>query len=195
MTLAQAVDFELGGHYVNGEFVDDATEDDKLFNGILYRAANDPKTKKMDAVELTKGNIIAKFGEGRTEVRKPIRNHKKLKLFVSQEDFDKYDDALTDLQVKGTDVTELSKRKFKGIPIVVLAALPENTFFYTIGSAKEDSNMWAGVAFSSDSDIIQIDKLTNAGERYFFKMKLKADTQIAFGEDFVLHQYEEVVVE
>lgn len=35
-------------------------------------------------------------------------------------------------------------------------------------------------------DVIQIDKLTNAGEKYFFKMLMKADTNIAWGEDVIL---------
>ena len=37
-----------------------------------------------------------------------------------------------------------------------------------------------------DMDVIQIDKLTNAGEKYFFKMLMKADTNIAWGEDVIL---------
>jgi len=34
--------------------------------------------------------------------------------------------------------------------------------------------------------VIQIDKLTNAGERYFFKMLMTADTNTAFGEEVVM---------
>lgn len=49
-----------------------------------------------------------------------------------------------------------------------------------------DTNLWAGVNLVDDMDVIQIDKLTNAGEKYFFKMLMKADTNIAWGEDVIL---------
>ncbi|MEN9919681.1 MAG: hypothetical protein RL662_2117 [Bacteroidota bacterium] len=39
---------------------------------------------------------------------------------------------------------------------------------------------------ADDEDVIKIDLLENAGERYFFKMLMKVDTNIAFGEDIVL---------
>ena len=44
----------------------------------------------------------------------------------------------------------------------------------------------SGVNLVDDMDVIQIDKLTNAGEKYFFKMLMKADTNIAWGEDVIL---------
>ena len=37
-----------------------------------------------------------------------------------------------------------------------------------------------------DEDVIQIDKISNASELYFFKMLMKADTNIAFGEEVVV---------
>ena len=39
---------------------------------------------------------------------------------------------------------------------------------------------------SDDEDVIQIDKLSSASELYFFKMLMKADTNIGFGEEFVV---------
>ena len=37
--LSKSVKFELGWHYLNGEF---GSDDDHLFNGILTQAAKDP---------------------------------------------------------------------------------------------------------------------------------------------------------
>jgi hypothetical protein len=56
-----------------------------------------------------------------------------------------------------------------------------------VTSKNLDSNFWAGVAYVDDAEVIQIDKLSNASELYFFKMLLKADTNIVFGEDIVLY--------
>jgi hypothetical protein len=45
-----------------------------------------------------------------------------------------------------------------------------------------------------DAEAIQIDKLTTAGEKYFFKMLMKADTNIVFGEDIVLYDGREAAI-
>ena len=37
-----------------------------------------------------------------------------------------------------------------------------------------------------DEEVIQIDKWMNSSELYFFKLLMKADTEIAFGEEFVV---------
>lgn len=37
-----------------------------------------------------------------------------------------------------------------------------------------------------DESVIQIDKLSNASELYFFKLLMKADTNIGFGEEIVV---------
>ncbi len=44
----------------------------------------------------------------------------------------------------------------------------------------------AAVNLQDDEDVIQIDKISNASELYFFKMLMKADTNIAFGEEVVV---------
>ena len=42
--------FELGHHYVNGEYAE-GTDDDKLMNGILTQAAKDPDYILVDGSE------------------------------------------------------------------------------------------------------------------------------------------------
>ena len=37
--------------------------------------------------------------------------------------------------------------------------------------------------------MIQIDKISAASELYFFKLLMKADTNIAFGEEFVVADF------
>jgi len=48
--LAKRVQFELGDHYVNGEYGDD---DDHLFNGILTQMAKDTEVIVVDSAEST----------------------------------------------------------------------------------------------------------------------------------------------
>ena len=56
----------------------------------------------------------------------------------------------------------------------------------TVATPDEDSNTWGAVNLVDDFNVIQIDKVTNAGEKYFFKMLMMADTNVAFGEEVVL---------
>lgn len=181
--MAKAVDFELGGHFINGEF---GATDDKLFNGILYSILHDADRIEIDnPVALTKANIVEKMNLTRLALPKRFRS--KAKFLMSDEDFEKYDQYMTEQQQKGVDWTDTTKRKFKGVPIEVLSEWPENVLVLTIATMDIDSNLWAGVAAVNDFDAIKIDKVTNAGERYFFKMLMKADTEIAWGDQVAIY--------
>lgn len=183
--LNKSVQFELGDHYVNGEF---GAGENQLFNGVLYRIANDTDTVSIPTpVAITQENVVSKLEAVRTKIPVAIRANPKLKIYMSWEDWDLYDKALTAREHKGKDETSTNAKLYKGIPIVTLAAWPKDVMVSTIGSKDEDSNMWAGIGFSDDEDVILIDKLTNAGERYFFKMKLKCDTQIVWGENTIFY--------
>lgn len=122
--LAKQVQFELGDHYVNGEYGDD---DDHLFNGIL-----------------------------------------------------------TQREAKNTSETDVNARRYKGITIETLAAWPDDLIVCTLCSPDAGGNLFAAVNLQDDEDVIQIDKISNASELYFFKMLMKADTNIAFGEEVVV---------
>jgi len=176
--MAKAVDFELGYHFINGEAGDD---DEHLFNGIITKILADTDINEVESpVALTSSNIIAKMQLARLALPKKYRA--KAKMLMSPEDWEKYDDALTALPNKGADPTSTNKAVFKGMPIEVLSEWPENVIVCTIATNDLTSNLWAGVNLVNDFDTIKIDKVTNAGERYFFKMLMKADTEIAWGE-------------
>lgn len=181
--MAKAVDFELGFHFINGEY---GEPDDKLFNGILYSILNDAeKIEVENPAVLTEDNIIEKMKASRLALPKKYR--KKAKMLLSDEDFEKYDGALTKLSVKGPDYTSMTAKGFKGMPIEVLSDWPEHVIVCTIATNDTTSNLWAGCNLANDYDTIQIDKLTNAGERYFFKMLMTADTEIAWGEQVSIY--------
>lgn len=100
---------------------------------------------------------------------------------------DMYDAALTAQPNKGANYTDSNPERYKGIPIVPLADWPDDVIVAAVASMDLDTNFWGAVNLVNDQEAIQIDKLTNAGEKYFFKMLMKADTQIAFGEEIVLY--------
>ena len=182
--LAKVVDFELGDHFINGVFGAGATQ---FFNGILTRIVADADTLKVaNPANLTESNIISKMKAVRAMVPKAVRSAGGLKFLMSVEDADKYDEALTNLPNKGSDPTTTNAKRYKNIPIEALADWPEHVIVAVVATKDLNTNLWGGVSLSDDFEAVKIDRLTNAGEKYFFKMLMKADTQVAFGEECVL---------
>jgi hypothetical protein len=183
--MAKVIDFELGEQFVTGTSGDGA---DQYFDGILTRIIADADTNKLaDAEAITEANILSVLKSVKAQIPVALRSNPNLKIFMSQEDADIYDDVLTAQTAKGADWTDSNPERYKGITIVPLAALPKDVVFATVGSTDLSSNLWAGVAMADDAETILIDKVTNAGERYFFKMLMKADTNIVWGENVVLY--------
>jgi hypothetical protein len=180
--LAKQVRFELGNHFINGEYVD-GVDNTKLFNGIVYRITHD--ADRID-VTTTATTMIGKLAELKAEIPTWLRNSPNLRILMSIEDFDTYDDELTAQQFKGVEYTDVSQRRYKGITIEPLEYWPSGLLVATIVGMDNTTNLWAAVNLQDDFDVVQIDKLTNAGERYFFKLLMKADTQTAFGEELIV---------
>ncbi|MBS5110419.1 MAG: BACON domain-containing protein [Phocaeicola vulgatus] len=155
--LAKRVQFELGDHYVNGEYGDDA-----------------------------ESTMLGRLKAMRAKIPVAIRNNPDLRILMSVNDFDKYDDELTQRESKNTSETDVNARRYKGITIETLAAWPDDLIVCTLCSPDAGGNLFAAVNLQDDEDVIQIDKISNASELYFFKMLMKADTNIAFGEEVVV---------
>lgn len=180
--LSKSVKFELGWHYINGEFGDD---DDHLFDGILTQAARDTKVVVVSAPSDT-SSMLAKLKAVRAAVPKALRENPNLRILMSIDDFDKYDNELTEREYKNASETDLNKKRYKGITIETLNSWPDDLIVATICSPSADGNLFAGVNLQDDEEVIQIDKWMNSSELYFFKLLMKADTNIAFGEEFVV---------
>lgn len=180
--LSKSVKFELGWHYINGVFGDD---DDHLFDGILTQAARDTEVVVVSAPSDT-SSMLAKLKAVRAAVPKALRENPNLRILMSIDDFDKYDNELTEREYKNASETDLNKKRYKGITIETLNSWPDDLIVATICSPSADGNLFAGVNLQDDEEVIQIDKWMNSSELYFFKLLMKADTNIAFGEEFVV---------
>lgn len=178
--LSKQVQFELGWHYINGKY---GQTDDELFNGILYRMEQDGDVKRIATAETT---MIGKLYALKAAVPETIKEHPNLRYIMSMADWEQYDQELTEREHKNSDETALNRKMFKGVKIETLAGWPSGLIIATLCAPDESGNLFAGVNLPADEDVIQIDKLTNAGERYFFKMKIEVDTNIAFGEEVIV---------
>lgn len=179
--LSKQLKFELGWHYVNGEFGDD---DDHLMDGILTQAAKDPDCIVVDGS--TETTMIDKLYALRDAIPAAMRTNSKLRFIMGVRDFDRYDKELTNRENKNASETDINAERFKGITIEVISAWPDGVLVATLCSLDEDGNLFAAVNLQNDEEVIQIDKYANASELYFFKLLMKADTNIAFGEEFVV---------
>lgn len=178
--LSKQVQFELGYHFVNGEYGDD---DDHLMDGILTQAAKD---KECIVAESASDSMIDRLYALRAAIPKAMRPNANLRIIMSVDDFDKYDKELTEREHKNSNETDVNSKRFKGITIETIVSWPDDLLVATLCSQDSDGNLFAAVNLQDDEDVIQIDKWANASEFYFFKLLLMADTNIAFGEEFVV---------
>ena len=181
--LSKQVQFELGNLYVNGEYVDGGT-DEQLMNGVLTQAAKD---KDVKVVTPTEGKtMIEKLYAVRKAIPKALRNNPNLRFLMSVDDFDQYDKELTEREHKNSNESEVNSKRFKGVTIETLSAWPDGLIAATLCAPDADGNFFAAVNLQDDENVIQIDKVSAMSELYFFKLLMKADTNIGFGEEMVV---------
>jgi hypothetical protein len=181
--LSKEVHFELGDKFINGVYSANASDTDKLFNGIIVRMTSDN-----DAIKVTTAatKMLDKLAALKSAIPNVLRKNPNLQILMSINDFDTYDQELTALPNKGAQYSDLNVQRYKGIPIQRINNWPDGFLVATLCAQDNTSNLWAAVNLEDDWDVIQIDKVTNSGERYFFKMLMSADTQIAFGEQCII---------
>lgn len=183
--MAKVVDFELGDEFINGKY---GSAEGQYFDGILTRIKASPTVIDLSgAAPITVTNILTVLKSIRKQIPIALRGNPNLKIFMSVEDADIYDETLTAREHKGSDHTTTNPERYKGIKIVPLAQWPKDVIVAAVSSANLDSNFWGSVGFPTDTEVIQIDKLSNASELYFFKMLMMIDTNIVWGEDIVLY--------
>lgn len=179
--LLKQVQQELGGLYISGKY-EEGSDDAMLMDGILTQAAKDGDVVKVDSKGTT---MLDRLKELRADIPVTLRNNPNLRILMSVEDFDTYDDELTKLAYKGKDATEVNAHRYKEITIEVITQWPQGLMVATPCSSGMDGNLFVAVNLQDDENVIQIDKWANASELYFFKMLMKADTNIGFGEEFI----------
>lgn len=116
-----------------------------------------------------------------------IRSSESLTVLMDYATWDKYDEYLSGKQFKYTDNREENEHRFRGKRVLPLVALPENTIIIGKFSTGRDSNLWMGVDYADDVDVIKIAPLQNNSELYFFKMLLKMDVNIVRPSEIVAH--------
>lgn len=118
---------------------------------------------------------------------KPIRKKSSLVYVMGWDAFDAYDQYLSDKQVKYSDNTQVNQYRFKGKRIIPIVGVPEHTILLGEFTTGMDSNLWMGVDYANDTEVIKIDRLQSNSELYFFQMRLKMDVNIVRPGEIVIH--------
>lgn len=178
---------------------DDEAGPMKYFNGAIARMLINAAAS---GDEEANGGQIIKAGTGQfadgaaveTELYAmwkvcPPKVRKKAGLVVLMDyaTWDKYDQYVSSKEYKYTDNRQENQHMFRGKRIIPMVALPEDTIIIGQFTTGVDSNLWMGVDYANDEDVLQVEKLQANSELYFFKMILKMDVNIVKPAEIVAH--------
>lgn len=179
--ILKQVNHEVGYHMINGRHGEGEGE---FFDGLLTNILSDNSVIRATAAEET---MLARLSAVYNALPEALNEHPNLRILMSVKDFNRYDRELTELHHKGADTTMRNSKLYKGIKIETLPSWPEGVIVATLcGMDETSTNLFAACNLSSDADVILVEKISPASERYFFKLLLTMDTGIAFGEYVVL---------
>jgi len=100
--------------------------------------------------------------------------------------WDLYDKYLTSQGFKYTDNTQINTYKFKGKRVIPIVGVPPQTIVLGNFTTGRDSNLWMGVDYANDENVVRIDQLQNNSELYFFQMRMKMDVNIVLPGDIIV---------
>lgn len=188
--IIEDADSYMGSAVWNGDM--ESTDLTRHFDGIIKRALEDADVIDIDSpVALTASNIEAELNRVYKATPQAVRQHPDFKFIVSVNTYDLYEEAQYAKTNKGKDVTDEGLKRFRGKTIVPLVAFPDDCILATKASATKKSNLWMGVSSLADGVTINVDRVANNSEEYFFKMILKVDTQLVWGDETVLYRASE----
>lgn len=183
---------EIGGEDAAGEM--------KYFNGAICRMLmNAAAAATSEDAKCGQINVAGTgaFADGQAveaelfamwEATEPkIRKKSGLVILMDYKSWDAYNRYLADKTVKYSDNRTENEHRFQGKRIIPMVALPEDTIIMGCFTTGVDSNLWMGIDYANDEEVLQIDKLQNDSELYFFKMLLKIDINIVRPSEITAH--------
>lgn len=172
---------------------------EKYFDGVIKRIIDN--VNATDAATIAGGQCIV---SGNTELAdgaavekalyamwkkcpKQIRKKTSLAFVIGWDAWDAYDQYVSDKQVKYSENTEVNKYRFKGKKIIPIVGIPEHTIVLGEFNTDMESNLWMGVDFANDSEVLKVDRLQSNSELFFFQMRMKMDVNIVRPGEIVVH--------
>lgn len=161
------------------------------FDGLIEKALADASTIQVGSpTAITSSNVVTKF-QAAYQLVPPALLYKYgplgLKWLISYADQQNYEFYMqTVTTFKNQDTTQKGINRYNGYDVVPLAGMPASTFFTTISKPDVDSNLWLGINSLEDNKL-ELMRVQNNSELFFVKGLFKADTQIGFADQLVMH--------
>lgn len=168
----------------------------QFFDGFLKKMVNDIAVLRpaIAEVALTTGNIATSFDtllnliatNKKALLSKPTR-YERMKFLVSINTEQLYHTFITtSLTFKGVNTTDRGINLYKGYEVVPIAGMPDDTIVFTESVNDVSSNLYVGMNSMEDNNL-QLMRLQNNSELFFFKGLMKYDTQYGFSEQIALY--------
>ena len=183
---------EIGGEDAAGEM--------KYFNGAICRmlmnaaaaaTSEDAKSGQINVAgtgTFADGAAVESELYAMWEATEPkIRKKSGLVILMDYKSWDAYNRYLSDKTVKYSDNRKENEHRFQGKRIIPMTALPDDTIIMGNFTTGVDSNLWMGIDYANDEDVLQVEKLQADSELYFFKMLLKMDINIVRPSEITAH--------
>lgn len=108
-------------------------------------------------------------------------------ILMDYKSWDAYNQYLSDKTMKYNDNRTENEHRFQGKRIIPMVALPDDTIIMGCFTTGIDSNLWMGIDYANDEEVLQVDILQNNSELYFFKMLIKMDVNIVRPSEITAH--------
>lgn len=172
---------------------------EKYFDGVIKRILDNVTATDAETIAggqcIISGNTVLNTGKDVESALyamwkkcpKQIRKKSDLVFLCSWDIWDHYDQYISDKQVKYSENSEVNRYRFKGKRIIPLVGVPEHTILLGQFSNSMDSNLWMGVDYANDTEVLKIDRLQSNSELFFFQMRMKMDVNIVRPAEIVVH--------
>ena len=160
----------------------------RYYDGLIKKAVDSSDTIDVTTpTTLSAANILAEMAETFGLIPDTLKYDPNMKLFMNYKSYSFYEEAQIAQTYKGVDPTRAGVPTYRGLPVVRIADMPDDTMFVAKGMATTESNLWMGIN-SMDDNSIQLQRLQPNSELYFIKLLMKADVQIGWNEETVLYK-------
>lgn len=160
----------------------------EFYDGLIKKAEDSSDTIDVTTpTTLAANNILTEMAETFALIPDTHKYDPNMKFFMNYKSYSFFEEAQIAQTYKGVDPTRAGVPTYRGLPVVKIADMPDNTMFVAKGMATPESNLWMGIN-SVDDNTIQLQRLQPNSELYFIKLLMKADVQIGWNEETVLYK-------
>ena len=162
----------------------------QYFNGFLHRILDADKGAVINSGQgalTTKDEVFAAMAVMYKDVPKAMRGSKKMKYVMDWATADLYEDYRILQDYKGIETTENTILKYRGIPVVPINGMLDETIVLGEFGADMLSNFWVGVDYANDTEVLKVERLQANSEVYFFQMRMKMDTNVVRPKEIVVY--------